>query len=203
MQAETRAAERIRTFTETARRAQIVGSAIETIAALGYARASFTQIAKRAGLSSTGLISYHFAGKDELINEVVIAVYTAISDFMTERMRAASTPTQALRTYIEGNVEFIGAHRTQMKALMEIFMNGALAYDTGAEQTVVSPIEDILRGGQRSGEFRAFDPTVMATVIQRAVDGLPFLMASVPDLDVNAYAAEVATLFDLATRRGE
>ena len=154
-------------------------------------------------MSSTGLISYHFAGKDELIEEVVRAVYDAISAFMTERMRAASDAPQALRTYIEANVEFIGAHRTQMKALMEIFMNGALAYGTATEQAVVSPIEDILRQGQRSGAFRAFDARVMATVIQRAVDGLPFLMASVPTLDVDAYATEVAMLFELATRSGE
>ena len=38
-------------------------SAITTIAELGYASASFARIAKRAGLSSTGLISYHFANR--------------------------------------------------------------------------------------------------------------------------------------------
>jgi len=41
---------------------------------------------------------------------------------------------------------------------------------------------------------------VMATLIQRAVDGLPFLLAARPDLDVAAYAAEVVTTFGLATR---
>ena len=50
-------------FTEHARRAQIVGAAVETIADLGYGQASFAQIARRAGPSSTGLISYHFAHK--------------------------------------------------------------------------------------------------------------------------------------------
>jgi AcrR family transcriptional regulator len=55
--------ERGRTFTEEARRTQIVTAAIETIAELGYAQTSFTQIAKRAGLSGTSLISYHFTGK--------------------------------------------------------------------------------------------------------------------------------------------
>jgi AcrR family transcriptional regulator len=44
-----------RTVTETARRAQIVRAAIDTIAQLGYRNASFAQIARRAGLSSTGL----------------------------------------------------------------------------------------------------------------------------------------------------
>ncbi|MDP9075014.1 MAG: hypothetical protein M3N98_12795 [Actinomycetota bacterium] len=66
---------------------------------------------------------------------------------------------------------------------------------------MVSPIEEILRQGQQSGEFRDFDLRVMASVIQRSVDGLPVLMASVPDLDVDRYAREVVTLFDLATRK--
>jgi AcrR family transcriptional regulator len=198
---DTKPGERDRTFTERARRAQIVAAAMETIADVGYARASFARIAKRAGLSSTGLISYHFAGKEELISEVVREVYTAMSGFMSERMRAHTSAPAALRTYIEATIEFIGTHRTQMRALSDIFMHGALDYDDTTEQAAVSPIEAILRQGQDDGEFRDFDPKVMATVVQRSVDGLPFLMASVPDLDVDAYAREIVTLFDLATRR--
>lgn len=190
-----------RTFTETARRAQIVAAAIETIADVGYARASFAQIAKRAGLSSTGLISYHFAGKDELIAQIVAETYTAIEQFMTRRMEHQSTAAGALQTYIRANVEFIGTHRTQMKALLDIFLNGGIHYDATTEQAVVSPVEGILRRGQASGEFREFDVRVMAAVIQRSIDGLPLLLASLPDLDVDAYGREVVTLFDLATRR--
>jgi Bacterial regulatory proteins, tetR family len=46
-----------RTFIEAARRNQIVAAAIDTIAEVGYARASFARIAARAGISP-GLISY-------------------------------------------------------------------------------------------------------------------------------------------------
>ena len=38
-----------RTFIETARRAQIVAAAIDTIAELGYGQASLARIAERAG----------------------------------------------------------------------------------------------------------------------------------------------------------
>lgn len=199
MQANTEAG--ARTFTENARRAQIVAAAIETIAEVGYLRASFAQIAKRAGLSSTGLISYHFAGKDELMQEVVSEVHRAMSEFMADRMRDPDSSAVALRTYIEANVQFIGTHRPQMTALLQIFMNGAFHYDTSDELAAVSPVEALLGEGQRSGEFRQFDLTVMATLIQRAVDGLPMLMAAVPELDLETYASEVATTFDLATRR--
>jgi AcrR family transcriptional regulator len=189
-----------RTFTEGARRAQIVQAAIEVIAEAGFRGATFARIARQAGLSSTGLISYHFAGRDELIGEVVATVIGDIGAFMTQRMTGVGEPSAALRAYIEGNAEFTAAHRAEMKALLEIFLNGGLPYDTDTEQAALSPVEEILRAGQRSGEFRAFDPTVMATMIQRAVDGLPFLLAARPDLDVAAYAAEVVTTFELATR---
>jgi AcrR family transcriptional regulator len=202
MRAEKTTVERSRqTFTETARRAQIVEAAIDTIAEVGYAHASFARIAKRAGLSSTGLISYHFASKDELIEQVVTTIFHMIEQFMAQRMEQQSSAADALRTYIQANAAFIGAHRTQMKTLLDIFMHGGLHYDETTERTVVSPIEEILRWGQASGEFRAFDTRVLAVVIQRAVDGLPFLLATYPDLDVDAYAREVVTLFELATQR--
>jgi AcrR family transcriptional regulator len=201
MRATSRGAEAPRrTFTEAARRAQIVAAAIDTLAEVGYARASFAQIAKRAGLSSTGLISYHFAAKSELIGEVVQQVVGEISQFMAERMPGASGPRHALRIYIEGNCTFIAGHRTQMKALLEIFMSGGFSYGVADEHEVVSPLEGILRAGQDAGEFRGFDVTVMATLIQRSVDGLPFLLAVDPELDIAAYAREVVTVFDLATR---
>jgi AcrR family transcriptional regulator len=183
-----------------ARRAQIVEAAIATIAEVGYHSASFARIAGRAGLSSTGLISYHFSGRDELIEEVVAKVIGDIGTFMAGRMAGLAGPAAALRAYIEGNIEFIGAHRADMKALLEIFLNGGFRYDATTEQAVVSPLEGILREGQRSGVFRGFDAKVMATLIQRAVDGLPFLLATEPGLDVESYAAEVVTTFDLATR---
>jgi AcrR family transcriptional regulator len=46
-----------------------VRAAIATIADLGYRSAPFAQIAKRAGLSSTGLICYHFDNHDDLIQQ--------------------------------------------------------------------------------------------------------------------------------------
>jgi len=190
-----------RSFTTTARRAQIVRAAIETIAEVGFGRASFARITERAGLSSTRLISYHFAGKDELIEEVVREVTSGIGGFVSERMKDQSSAAEALRAYILATVEFVGGHRTQMKALLSIFLSGGLHYDSSADEPVTSVIERILTEGQSVGEFRDFDPLVMAVTIRRAVEGLPFLLESHPDLDLRSYAQELVTMFELATRR--
>lgn len=190
-----------RSFTATARRAQIVAAAIEVIADLGYGQASFARIAERAGLSSTRLISYHFAGKDELIRQVTAEVIGSIGAHMTERMADAGTPRQQLHTYLRALVEYIGDHRDRMRALTEIVLGGGLSYDAADAATATSALVDLLRAGQRAGQFRDFDVRVMATTVQRSVEGLPFLLATEPDIDTAAYAEELVTLFDLATRR--
>lgn len=195
-----------RSFAANARRSQIVEAAIETIAELGYGQASFARMAERAGLSSTRLISYHFAGKAELIEQIVSEIYAAMGEFMASRMEAASSSAGLLEAYIVGVVEFMVAHPTKMKALLGIFLDfrtddGGRSYDEETEQTTVSRLEDILRSGQVSGEFRQFDTYVMAVTVQRSVDGLPFLLEGKPDLDLRSYARELVTLFDLATRR--
>lgn len=183
----------------TARRAQIVAATIQVIAEEGYGQTSFARIADRAGLSSTRLISYHFASKDELMTTVTNEVLGMIGGFMAERMQGQHSAAARLRRYIEGVVGFIDTHRTQMKALTAILLGGGMDYDADTDRAVVSPVEQILRDGQAAGEFTDFDPIVMATVVQRAVDGLPFLLESMPDLDCAHYARELIALFEAGT----
>jgi AcrR family transcriptional regulator len=190
-----------RSITSTARRSQIVHAAIEVIAEVGYPRTSFARIAEHAGLSSTRLISYHFAGKQDLNAAIVQDVLTAIGAAVGDRVGAEQSAAGMLRAYIEGVVEFVAANRTRMKALMELLLNGAMAYGPSEDAAVVSHVEQILRLGQQRGEFRAFDPRIVAATVQRSVDGLPFLLDSMPDLDPRAYAQELVTLFELGTSR--
>jgi len=193
--------ESTRSVTTQARRAQIVTATVDVIAEFGYGQASFARIAERAGLSSTRLISYHFAGKDELITTVAEDVIASIGDHMSQRLAAETSASGMLRAYIEGMVEFTATHRARMKALLEIFLGGGLHYDAGTERSVVGHVEAILRQGQADGEFREFDARVVATAVQRAVEGLPFLLESLPNLDCAAYGRELVTLFELGIRR--
>lgn len=191
----------MRSAAASARRSQIVAATIDVIARDGFPRASFARIADHAGLSSTRLISYHFAGKDELIAAVTTDILSSMGAHMWRRVGAETTATGRLRAYIQGSVEFTGSHRRQMKALTEIFLAGAMHYEAADDQGVIGHVEAILRHGQAAGEFRDFDPVVMAIAVQRAIEGLPFQLAETPDLDVAAYGRELVALFDLGTRR--
>lgn len=186
--------------TAQARRAQIIAATIEVIADEGFGQASFARIAHRAGLSSTRLISYHFAGKDDLIAAVVEGVVTAIGDVVGRRVHREATATGKLAAYIDGVVAFTADHRRQMRALLQILLAGALPHGSGADEAVPSHVEEILRQGQVDGEFRDFDPRVMAMAVQRAVESLPFALVSDPGLDCAAFGRELVTLFERGTR---
>lgn len=194
-----------RTFTEEARRAQIVECAIDTIAELGYARASLAEIAKRAGISK-GVISYHFAGKDELVERVVEHVCTWGAQEMLPRLQGLSSPAETLRTYITANVEFIRDHPREIAVLGDIFVNfrtrdGALRYGVHTDAPLIEPLIRLFEAGQRDGVFRAFAPEPMARVIRAAIDSTAAQVVAFPDFDADDYARELVTIFDLATRK--
>jgi AcrR family transcriptional regulator len=196
-----------RTFTETARRAQIVAAAIDTIAELGYGQASLARIAETAG-TSKGVIIYHFGGKDELMRELVAEVVARGVAYMEPQIDAEPTGAGKLRAYIESNLAFMGENRNHMVAIFEIALNaraadGSRLYDVSVQDAGVAALEQLLAYFQGTGEFRAgFDPHVMAMAIRAAINAVPAQLARDPALDVAHHAREIADLFHIATRPG-
>ncbi len=154
------------------------------------------------------MISYHFAGKDELIEQVVNEIYLAGIIFMAPRMEVQTTAAGKLRAYIQANIEYIDIYRRQVIVLVDIMTNmrapdGKLRYDAQAEEPILVVVEEMLRRGQESGEFRMFNTCVMAVLLRKAIDALPALLVAKPDLDLEPYTRELVTVFDLATRKHE
>ncbi|MFD6897395.1 TetR/AcrR family transcriptional regulator [Rhodococcus sp. NPDC060086] len=193
-----------RSFIEEARRAQIVTAAVETIAEVGYQRASMGRIGARAGISR-GLISYHFAGKSELISQVITTVYSDAAAFMTPMIDAEITPVGRLRAYIGSNLEYIRAYPARMVAIVEIITSGGLvdlpdADPAEFDRHMLLPLEQLFVAGQESGDFRDFDVTVMARIVRSAIDLVPTALSRDPDLDLDRYLKEITTAIDHATR---
>lgn len=194
-----------RTFIEEARRAQIVQAAVDTIVELGFAHASLAQIAKRAGISKS-VISYHFAGKDDLLKQVVTDVFRAGAAFVVPRIEAQPTAHGALQAFLEADVKFIGSHASHIQAVNEIITNfrnadGESPWDTASMEWLLDGIESLLRWGQETGEFREFSIRFMALTILAAVSEVARQVGAYPDIDLDAYARELVTLFDCATRK--
>jgi len=124
---------------------------------------------------------------------------------VTPQITAQPTAQLRLQAYIQSAVHYIGTHQMRMVALLEIALNfrtadGKLRY-SGTEEWILTALEALLRQGQEDGEFRAFDPRVMAVTIRRAIDAVAPLLAAHSNLDTDSYAQELVTLFDRATRK--
>src|ERR1700760_1688402 len=159
-----------RTFTESGRRAQIVTAAIELIAEIGYAKASFTQIAKHAGLSSTGMISYHFAGKDDLLTACVAEIEQVTAAFMEPRIDAAQGHVAQLRAYVESNVALVGEHPAEVRALIDMVKNAGS--QSPAVNARLALFEEHFRTGQAAGAFCRFDTRTVALALTSGLDAV-------------------------------
>lgn len=189
-------------MTEEARRAQIVAAAIEVIADLGYQKASFAKIAQAAGLSSTGMISYHFAGKDDLMRAVMTEVLRVAEAYMGPRITERDSPSERLRAYIESNVELLAEYPKHLPALVEVAGNLAAGMDDlgrSMDETLNLHVR-LFEAGQEAGHFRPFDARAMAVALRGAIDAVVTRSMREPGMDVAAYARELADIFDLATR---
>jgi AcrR family transcriptional regulator len=201
MRSETKTVDQPKvSFIEQARRAQIIDCAIDTIAELGFAQASLAQIAKRAGVS-TGATLYYFTGKDELIRAVVAHAFAKGAELIAPAVNAKETARDALRAFIRANVDFFAHYPNYGRAVMNIIRSGVEgAFDPTVDQPRQTGFRSILEWGQRTGEFRAFAIDPMVTTIIEALDVVPPKLAANPDIDLDAYAAELVELFDRATR---
>ena len=191
-----------RTFVTSARRAQIVAAAIDTVAEDGYANASLARIAVRLGISK-GVISYHFAGKDDLIAEIISQVLQQARAYMQPRVEAQTTGPEMLRAYIESNLEFIRDHPNQLRAVVEIvratFAGPNSPFKDNRDGAAHS-LAEMLTRFQATGDLRPdFDPDAMAIAIRGVIDAAPSRLAD-PKFDIDKYAHEAVAAFQLATR---
>jgi AcrR family transcriptional regulator len=191
------------TFLEAARRRQIIECAVASLAEDGYRAATLARIAERAEVSKS-VIVYHFGTKERLFEQVAAEVFRVAAETVTPQVEAAPTPAAKLRAYIEARVGFLRTHAAFMAALFEIWMNlrgpdGELRFTESDASDTVDAIEELLRAGQRSGEFGDFDPEVMAMVVRQAIDGVLLQSRFRPDLDLDRYARELAAIAETAT----
>ena len=188
-----------RTFTGSGRRAQIVTAAIEVIAEVGYAKASFSRIAKRAGLSSTGMISYHFAGKDDLLAACVAEIDQVTGAFMQPRIDAAEGHVAQMRAYVESNIALVGEHPAAVRALIDIVRNAAS--QSPSVNGRLALFEEHFRAGQAAGAFRPFDERTVAIALLTGLDAVVVTTAeAAPDpTELARIGRELADLYVRAT----
>jgi AcrR family transcriptional regulator len=197
------------TFTEDARRAQIVECATEVISELGYGAASIRKIADRVGIAMS-VVLYHFANKDDLVGAIVDRGYRSMLATMLPAVGGESTAAGKVRAYITAYVDYMEANRALLQALAEISSNYrsreglrldqlSVAPDIAVELTTVD-LETILTAGHRDGEFQGLSARSVAIAVRGALDGSVAVIMRDPDFDARGYREDVTTMFNRIMR---
>jgi len=160
-----------------ARREQIIKAAIEVLAEIGYHSSTLSKIANRANIS-TGLISYHFSGKEDLMRNTLMHLVEQERAFIKEKVEQKQINMEKLMVFIEASLAYQGTNRGNNIALLEIVFNGRTPdnvpyylVETDNEDELNVLLKEILYKGQETKEFGDFDPQVIAIVIRGAISG--------------------------------
>ena len=158
-----------------ARKEQIINAAIEVLTENGYFNTSLSKIANKAK-TSTGLISYHFSGKEDLMNNTLLYLVEHEQAFIIEKVEKKQTYLDKLMAFIEAGITYRDIERGNTMALLEIVFNVRTPGNTPYFRVEINPedklnasLEDILSKGQESKEFNDFDPQVVAMIIRGAI----------------------------------
>jgi AcrR family transcriptional regulator len=188
------------TFTERARREQIVDAAVAVLAREGYAKATFARIADQAGISP-GLITYHFGTRDELFAVIRQTIDQRLDAAMAGRAEGAPGYVEALQLMIVGYVAYCAENADDMLALSQL-RRGAVS--AGRPEVVreerekgIGELEQMFAEGQQHGAYRRFDTRTMAVTLMTAMGATPDELHRT-GVDPEVHGAELADLFAYA-----
>lgn len=197
------------TFTQAARRSQIVECAIEVIAEVGWAQTSIRKIADRVGVAMSAVL-YHFGTKDNLVQAIIEQMYRSALAVVVPAVQAESTATGKLNAYIRATVEYFDAHRVHLVALSQLASgyrpsDGRSFKELGlstalAEELAALDATPILRAGQDSGEFGDFPVESVATALSGAGNAIVEKLMQEPNFDAHRYGEDLVEIFGRVVR---
>jgi len=189
--------ERPLTFTERARRDQLIEATITLISAKGLPATSLSAIAREAGISKAAVL-YHFASKDKLTQAALSFVFERFSAYVLERVEAAPDPRAAIVAYVRAMIGYQQQNRAHVRVITEMLLDdegGTKLKTPGSHDTAGRwrGLAELLAAGQQAGQFRDFDARTIALAVGGAIDGVVSHWLAHPELDLDAAADELVT----------
>lgn len=175
------------------------------LAEVGYAAASVARIAERAGVSK-GVITYHYASKDEILRRVALRLFDECAAHISARTSDAETPADRLWAGVSAELEFFSSRRVEFRAMAEVLANHRDASfirafdDVSTEET--EALADLLAQGQALGQFRAFDVTEVAHLIGAAKNGVLGRWSADETLNLASASATLLDFIESAVSAG-
>jgi AcrR family transcriptional regulator len=163
------------TFTQRARREQIIDATLDTVARRGCGNASLSEVAKAAE-TSKGVIAYHFGSRETLIAETLATLYARKNAFLEERFTQRQSAYGRLRAYLRASFEWIEQHPREAVAEWKLFSSFDTPEQKQFEKTDFRPLRELVeafvREDQSSGKLSPGTASSIASVILAAHDGI-------------------------------
>jgi TetR/AcrR family transcriptional regulator len=172
------------TFTEQARRAQLIDVTIELVAERGYAAASLGRIAESAGITKAGVL-YHFPSKQALVEAAHEHVLSALVTTVGAAVEAAG-PAGGPAAYIRSMVGHLRDRPRHVRMLIEAITSGASLTDSKARWSVVAELVSAARAAR--GLTGVADVRSAALVIGGGIDAIVSESLADPEYDAAAAA---------------
>jgi AcrR family transcriptional regulator len=179
------------------RRPQLLEAAAGVIAERGIASTRIADVAERAGTSPPAVL-YWFDSKDQLLAEALTVDEERYYRKVTERMDSLESPRARLRLLLSSSAE-----EYDSRLWMEVWTRALRDISTRRarrrlDQRWRKQIADVIRDGQRSGEFGEADADDVALVLASLIDGLA-VQVTLGDPDVPKERM-LALVVDMAER---
>lgn len=193
------------TFTERARRDQLIEVTIDLVARYGYAKCSLQRIADAAGITKAAVI-YHFDSKAEVIKAAYEMVLATMIGQVTERVEAAATPKAAVEGYLAGMIDYVRRNPKHIRMITEAIVEGD---ETGVEDRPTSPsrregLATLIDAAKADGAYRSdVDATHLAIILGGALDAIAATYLTEPDLDLTAATDELLELLHRGARTSD
>jgi AcrR family transcriptional regulator len=185
-----------RTFTEQARRDQLIEATIDLVARHGYAGCSLQRIADAAGITKAAVI-YHFASKNEVIKAAYDSVVQSMIAHVGHQVEAAATAEAMVEAYLTSMIDYVRLNPRHIRMIIEAMVESA---ETGVEEQPTSPgrvqgLANLIDAAKADDSYRKdVDSSQLAIILGGAVDAIAAASLTNPDLDLTA---ATATLLDL------
>jgi len=173
------------TFTEQARRKQILEVSAKLFMAKGFKNTSLDDISKEVGVSR-GVIFYYFDGKRELGEQTIWETLRQYGDYVQERVNRRKTSKNQLLEFIDACLDYQADHRELYLLTVDLvgcFGDTHDRYELSifVNQRTREWLVDMIKAGQKAGEINKVRANVLADVIQGIVDGLMEMTAIEPE----------------------
>jgi len=164
------------TFTEKARKKQILKISMDLFREKGYEKTSIADIANNAGISR-GVIFYYFDGKKKLGEEVAHQSLINYGRYVQTRVNKKITATEKLLEFVDACLDYSSEHHEDWVVIVDTLgrvgniteKNGILDWITDRTQ---ENLITIIIEGQSTGEIEHYPAQDLSWILQGVVDGL-------------------------------